>query len=199
MTGLVCSLQCPVSFAQESSLSSISANKEPFTNKGPYELSFADFDWRLNDARPVFNGTTAHGERLPTKKAIDLFVNRVGQEPNDFASRAILGELYLRQAIEDDYLPAYKLAMDALGDSLKIKSDYKPAIQGMARTMMAQHQLQQVVNQHPSPPSLTLVGDLYFFQGETDKAREFWDHAELDQSSLILFVSRLHTTVRLSL
>ena len=145
----------------------------------------------MNDAKPVFIGSPALGERLPTQKAIDLFVSRVGQEPNDYASRAILGELYLRQAMEDDYLPAYKLAMDALSDSLKIKSDYKPAIQGMARAMMAQHQfadalaliVKSISSESQSPADLALVADCHLDMGDLVSAKSTLDRLALLEDS----------------
>ncbi len=191
MSGLACSLQCQITLAQESSSSSKSANQKSLSNKGPYELSFADFDWQLDDAKPIFNGSTALGERLPTQKAIDLFVSRVGQELNDYASRAILGELYLRQAIEDDYLPAHKLAMDALADSLKIKADYKPAIQGMARAMMAQHQfadalgllVKSISSEAQSPADLALIADCHLDMGDLASAKSTLDRLALLEDS----------------
>ena len=174
LAGLACSLQCSVLPAQESSSSSISPNQNQLANRGPYELSFADFDWQLNDARPVFKSSTAIGERLPTQKAIDLFLSRVGRDPYDYASRAILGELFLRQATEDDYLPAYQLAMDSLGESMRIKSNYKPAILGMARTLMAQHQfadalalvVKSISPEAQSPADLALIVDCHLDMGD---------------------------------
>ncbi len=190
----VCAIVCPDCLSQDSVAPSPSAGQGTTSSasaKGPYELTFEDFDWQTEDSKPLPNSATGLGERMPTEKAIDLFRKRVERGPSDYASRTILGELYLRQATEEDCLPAYSLAMDILRDALRIKPDYKPAILWSARVMMAQHQFADAIKliregiptDSQSPAELALIVDCHLDMGNVDQAKVVLDQlARLEKS-----------------
>ncbi len=168
------------SIAQEPHSNAISDSpSKSIQGKNPYQVSFADFEWQLRDSAPLFDGRGGIGEKVPTEKAIDLFLKRIKEDPQDYASRTILGELYLRQATEDDNLASYGLAMDALRDALKINANHKPAKFGMAKVLIAQHQfadaisllLKSIPDESQSPADLALIVDCHLDMGDLAKAK----------------------------
>ncbi len=190
----ICAIVCADSQSQDSIAPSSStghAKTSIASAKGPYELTFEDFDWQTGDSKPLPNSATGLGERMPTEKAIDLFRKRVERGASDYASRTVLGELYLRQATEEDCLPAYSLAMGVLQDALRIKPDYKPAILWSAKVMMAQHQFADALKligegipaDSQSPADLAIIVDCHLDMGNVDQAKVVLEQlAKLEKS-----------------
>ena len=185
-------LNCLFSFAQDSPSKATSIDKaQTAKSKNPYQVSFADFDWQLKDSIPLFDGMVEIEERMPTQKAIDLFLSRVQKGPSDYASRSILGELYLRQATEEDNLPSYNLAKGVLQDALKINSNYKPAIVGMAKVLMAQHQFadalailsKSIPAESQGPADLALIADCHLETGDLAKTQSTLERLTLMEDS----------------
>ncbi|MEZ6137412.1 MAG: tetratricopeptide repeat protein [Pirellulaceae bacterium] len=130
----------------------------------PYAVSFNDFDWVDPIELEPLAGSVPIGEPLNTVAAIELFENKVAAQPDDFASRTVLGELLLRRAKNDDHLPSYSLSQKSLEAALAINPQYLPAKLALASAYMAQHEfkaalrlLEEMDQQYPSRPA-TLAG-----------------------------------------
>jgi tetratricopeptide (TPR) repeat protein len=113
--------------------------------KDPYSLSFKDFEREAFVPPAVPTSSTPTAQTSTTQGAIAIFEGRVKKNPADYASRAILGELYLRRASEDDHLESYRLAVDVLSEALRIQPDYEASRLNMARALMAQHQFADAI------------------------------------------------------
>lgn len=83
--------------------------------------------------------------RMSTEKAIAIFEKRTGDNKTDVMSLVVLGQLYLRQARENDDLPFYAKAEETFRTALKIKPDQKSAMTFLAITLEARHQFAEAL------------------------------------------------------
>lgn len=121
------------------------AGPEAFLSKDPYSLSFKDFAHEATAPQAVHGSLTQTEQKTVTDGAIAMFERRVQQNSKDFASRAILGELYLRRASDEDHLESYRLAIDVLDEALRIQPDYEASRVNMAKALMSQHRFADAI------------------------------------------------------
>jgi tetratricopeptide (TPR) repeat protein len=80
-----------------------------------------------------------------TDKALALFEQRVKEDPRDFLSYTIIGQLYMRKARETGTPPLYKRAEAAFRRALELKADHTPALIQLAAARSAQHQFAEAL------------------------------------------------------
>ena len=106
------------------------------------------------DEQVIAANATATGEsestgssdgRMSTPKAIAIFEKRTNENKKDVMSLVVLGQLYLRQAKENDDLPFYAKAEETFRTALKISPDQKSAMTFLAITLEARHQFSEAL------------------------------------------------------
>ena len=83
--------------------------------------------------------------RMSTDKAIAIFEKRTRENQRDVMSLVVLGQLYLRQAKENDDLPFYGKAEETFRTVLKMKPEQKSAMTYLAITLEARHQFAEAL------------------------------------------------------
>lgn len=147
--------------------------------KNPYQLSFKDFESKASEDAGTPSGSAVSGKTETTQRAIEMFEKRVRQNAKDYASRAILGELYLRRASENDHLESYGMAIDVLEDALRIHPGYEASRLNMARALMAQHRFANALTMSTplegavadKSANLAIAADCHLELGNYDTAR----------------------------
>ncbi len=118
------------------------------------------------------------GGLIPVEQSIAKFEQRVKTRPTDFLSLTILGQLYLRQAREQDDLPYYAKAEETFRAALQIKPDHRSAMTFLAITLEARHQFAEALElasqvaetSERETLALATVGDCQLHLGRYDEA-----------------------------
>ena len=87
----------------------------------------------------------ASGNALPQSKAIEIFEERVKQDPRDGISYTILGDLYLRDARQSGSLAAYEKAGEALRQALKLQPGDPGASASLASLLYSEHRFTEAL------------------------------------------------------
>ena len=127
------------------------------------------------DETPVDESTFG---RMPTEKAIAKFQQRLQDRPGDYMSCTVLGQLYLRQAKEEDDLPSYAKAEETFRAALKIKPDHASAMTWLAITLEARHEFAEALElasrvaatSERETLALAAVGDCQLHLGRYEEA-----------------------------
>ena len=131
----------------------------------------------------------------PVNDAIDVFQNRLKQNPNDAVSYTLLGGLYLRQARETGDATGYQRAEAALKKSLELLPGYSPAGSALASSYYSQHNFDQalelanrVYESNPKDKSaLVTVADAQLALGKYAEAEKIYtDLANTDVTPPLL-------------
>ena len=108
---------------------------------------------------------------IPTKVVIEQLTKRVEKYPQDYASLTLLGQVYVRQARENDDVSSYRLAEAAFRDAINVTEKATSAQVYLIDTLQAQHQFQAAYDQ--SDLALTAIpGNLLALLGKGDAALE---------------------------
>lgn len=116
--------------------------------------------------------------RMPTDQAIAKFQQRVKERPGDYLSHTVLGQLYLRQAKEEDDLPSYAKAEETFRAALKINPEHSSAMTWLAITLEARHEFAEALElaskvaatSERETLALAAVGDCQLHLGRYEEA-----------------------------
>jgi tetratricopeptide (TPR) repeat protein len=117
---------------------------------------------------------------LDTEAGIRQFDARVREDPRDFISLTILGQLYARKARDRGEPVWLRRAEEAFRHALRLKPDHTPASANLAAAYVAQHRFadglaiaQDVYTQFPSSLDvLATLADIYLETGRYREAEE---------------------------
>lgn len=117
---------------------------------------------------------------LDTERGIRQFDARVREDPRDFISLTILGQLYARKARDRGEPVWLRRAEEAFQHALRLKPDHTPASAQLAAAYVAQHRFadglalaQDVYKQFPgSLDVLATLADIYLETGRYREAEE---------------------------
>jgi tetratricopeptide (TPR) repeat protein len=142
----------------------------------------------ISDSPPASPPTRAGDSLLAmlapdTEKGIAQFETRVKEDPRDFLSFTILGQLYARRGRDHGDLASFGLAEAAFNQALRLNADHVAARAGLAAAYASQHRFQEALDAARdvyarSPNSLdalATVSDAHFEIGqyaEGEKALE---------------------------
>lgn len=115
---------------------------------------------------------------LDTDKGIRQFETRVQEDPRDFLSLDILGQLYARKGREGGDLAWLRRAENAFRHALRLKPDHAPASAHLAAAYVSQHRFteglelaRQVYTQSPQNlDALATMADAYLETGRYQEA-----------------------------
>jgi tetratricopeptide (TPR) repeat protein len=115
---------------------------------------------------------------LDTDKGIRQFETRVKEDPRDFLSLTILGQLYARKGRDGGDLTWLRRAEEAFRHALRLKPDHTPASAQLAAVYVSQHRFaeglelaRQVYAQSPnSLDALATLADAYLETGRYQEA-----------------------------
>ncbi len=132
---------------------------------------------------------------IPTDRAIEMFEVRVAKTSQDFRNRTVLGQLYLRDAKENDNLKSFSKAEEVLRTAIKNGPDYLPAWIYLAQALQAQHQFrdalelsEKFVERKPTNTlGLATLGDSQIELGQYEEAKQTYEKLhQLNQSPAVV-------------
>jgi tetratricopeptide (TPR) repeat protein len=88
---------------------------------------------------PAAENNAAAAAVVATEKAIAQFERRVAENPQDYLSFTVLGQLHARRARETGDLDSYRRAEEAFRTALDAKKDHPGAMLGLAAAFASQH------------------------------------------------------------
>ena len=131
---------------------------------------------------------------IPTDKAIKQMEARVAKNPKDYLSYTLMGQLYLRQAKEQDTFADYQKAEQAFTTALAIKGDNRSAKNQLAVAYLAQHRFkdalelsQQILKTSPNfAPAWATFSDAAIELGQYTEAEKGLENLlKMEQSPAI--------------
>ncbi|MGQ0733352.1 MAG: tetratricopeptide repeat protein [Acidobacteriota bacterium] len=117
---------------------------------------------------------------LDTDKGIRQFETRIEEDPRDFVSQTILGQLYARKAREVGDLALFRRAEEAFQRALRLKADHTPASSFLAAAYASQHKFPEALdlatrllsNSPGSLDALATLADVYLETGKYTEGEE---------------------------
>jgi tetratricopeptide (TPR) repeat protein len=117
---------------------------------------------------------------LDTEAGIRQFEKRVSEDPRDFLSLTILGQLYARRGRDVGNVADLKRAEEAFRHALRLKPDHVPAAAHLAAAYVAQHRFAEALAavetaDKQSPGGLDALATRFDIAVETGRYREAED------------------------
>jgi tetratricopeptide (TPR) repeat protein len=117
---------------------------------------------------------------LDTEAGIRQFETRVREDPRDFLSLTILGQLYARRARDVGNVSDLKRAEEAFRHALRLKADHTAAAAHLAAAYVAQHRFGEALTlvqdiEKQSPGGLDVLAMRFDIAMETGRYREAED------------------------
>ncbi len=111
---------------------------------------------------------------IETARGIEQFERRVAEDPRDFLSLTILGQLHLRDGREKAQLASFRKAEQAFSRALALNPQHQPARTLLASAYVSQHQFAEalqivkpLVEQSPGNiEALAVLADVYLETGQ---------------------------------
>ena len=150
-------------------------------------IALAAFRWRGPSEGPSANDVAASDRdallalSIPdTDKAVAQFERRVTEDPRDFLSLTILGQLYGRRGRDRLDLASFAQAEAAFNQALQLNAEHAAARAGLAAAYASQHKFQEALTvarelYERSPSSLdalATVSDAYIETGQYTEGEE---------------------------
>jgi tetratricopeptide (TPR) repeat protein len=128
----------------------------------------------------LYNDALLAVTRLDTEKGIAQFETRVKEDPRDFLSYTILGQLYNRRGRDRGSLADFTRAEQAFQQALRLNPEHTAARTALAAALASQHKFaaaqaeaQTVRDKTPtSIDALTTLTDAYFETGQYKEGEE---------------------------
>jgi tetratricopeptide (TPR) repeat protein len=93
----------------------------------------------------LYNDNIMGVSRLDTDRGIAQFETRVKEDPRDFISMTILGQLYSRRGRDKSVLSDFMRAEQAFNHALQLNSEHAPAKSGLAAAYASQHKFSEAL------------------------------------------------------
>ena len=137
---------------------------------------------------------------IPTDQAIKQMQARVAKNPKDFFSLNLLGQLYLRQAKEQDTFADYQKAEQAFSTALKFRPTDRATKNHLATAYLAQHRFkdafkltEEIVKATPNfAPAWATYGDAALELGRYPEAEKAIDELVKREPSPAVWVRQAH-------